>query len=136
GGIVGTFSVYQREPGVASGRDQELMSRMAQIAGIAIERRSAEDALRASEEKFRGLFDSVMEGVYRTSRDGRLLDVNPAFVQILGYASADEIYDLSAGSLYWYPSDRETYTRRMDSVGEVRNEETILRRKDGTMLVV
>jgi diguanylate cyclase (GGDEF)-like protein/PAS domain S-box-containing protein len=136
GGIVGTFSVYQREPGVASGRDQELMSRMAQIAGIAIERRSAEDALRASEEKFRGLFDRVMEGVYRTSRDGRLLDVNPAFVQILGYASAEEIYGVSAGSLYWYPSDRESYVRRMDGAGEVRNEETILRRKDGSMLVV
>jgi PAS domain-containing protein len=44
---------------------------MAQIAGIAIERRNAEDALRDSEAKFRGLFDSVMEGVYRTSRDGR-----------------------------------------------------------------
>ena len=38
---------------------------MAQIAGIAIERRSAEDALRESEAKFRGLFESVMEGVYQ-----------------------------------------------------------------------
>ena len=54
-------------------RDQDLMSRMAQIAGIAIERRRGEDALRDSEAKFRGLFESVMEGVYRTTRDGRLL---------------------------------------------------------------
>ena len=49
------------------------MSRMAQIAGIAIERRSSEDALRESEAKFRGLFESVMEGVYRTTRDGRII---------------------------------------------------------------
>ncbi len=136
GGTVGTFSVYRRQPGVPSARDEELMSRMAQIAGIAIERRSAEDALRASEEKFRGLFDSVMEGVYRTTREGRLLDVNPAFVQILGYASAEEVYRTSAASLYWYPSDRDTYIRRMDSDGELRNEEIILRCKDGSMLVV
>ncbi len=134
--VVGTFAVYQRQPGVPLARDHELMSRMTQIAGIAIERRSAEDALRESEAKFRGLFESVMEGVYRTTREGRLLVVNRAFVQMLGYASAEELYEVPAGSLYWYPSDRETYVRRMESDGEVRNDEYVLRRKDGSMLVV
>jgi diguanylate cyclase (GGDEF)-like protein/PAS domain S-box-containing protein len=136
GRTVGTLSVYQRQPGVPSARDHELMSRMAQIAGIAIERRSAEDALRDSEAKFRGLFESVMEGVYRTTREGRLLVVNPAFVQMLGYASAAELQQVPAHSLYWYPSDRDTYTRRMERDGEVRNDEYVLRRKDGSMLVV
>jgi diguanylate cyclase (GGDEF)-like protein/PAS domain S-box-containing protein len=136
GAIVGTFSVYQRQPGLPLSRDHELMSRMSQIAGIAIERRSAEDALRDSESKFRGLFESVMEGVYRTTRDGRFLVVNPAFVQMLGYGSAEEIYQVHAASLYWYPADRDSYVRRLDSEGEVRNVEYVLRRKDGTMLVV
>jgi diguanylate cyclase (GGDEF)-like protein/PAS domain S-box-containing protein len=136
GQIVGTFAVYQQHPGVPPPRDHELMSRMTQIAGIAIERRSAEDALRESEAKFRSLFESVMEGVYRTSREGRLLLVNPAFVQMLGYSSAEELCRVSAASLYWYPSDREAYVRRMESEGEVRDDETVMRRKDGTMLVV
>jgi diguanylate cyclase (GGDEF)-like protein/PAS domain S-box-containing protein len=136
GRVVGTFAVYQRHTGVPSARDHELMLRMAQIASIAIERRGAEDALRESEAKFRGLFENMMEGVYRTSRDGKMLVVNPAFVQMLGYASAEELYRVSAGSLYWYPSDRETYVRRMESEGEVRNDEYVLRRKDGSMLVV
>jgi diguanylate cyclase (GGDEF)-like protein/PAS domain S-box-containing protein len=136
GAIVGTFSVYQRQPGLPLSRDHELMSRMSQIAGIAIERRSAEDALRDSESKFRGLFESVMEGVYRTTRDGRLLVVNPAFVQMLGYGSAEEICQVPAASLYWYPADRDSYVRRLDSEGEVRNVEYVLRRKNGSMLVV
>ena len=55
---------------------------------------------------------------------------------MLGYASAEELYQVSAGSLYWYPSDRDTYVRRMESEGEVRNDEYVLRRKDGSMLVV
>ena len=134
--IVGTFTVYQRLPGVPSIRDQEMLSRMAQITGIAIERRSAEDAMRQSEAKFRGLFESMMEGVYRTTCDGRFLVVNPAFVQMLGYASAEEIYATPAASLYWYTADRDAYVRRMDGSGEVRNIESILRRKDGSMLVV
>ena len=136
GQVIGTFAVYQRLPGVPSARDHELMSRMTQIAGIAIERRGAEDALRESEAKFRGLFEGVMEGVYRSTRDGRVLVANPAFVQMLGFSSAEEIYQVPAASLYWYPSDRETYMRRMESEGEVRNDEYVLRRKDGSMVVV
>jgi diguanylate cyclase (GGDEF)-like protein/PAS domain S-box-containing protein len=136
GSTVGTFAVYHRLPGLPPARDHELMSRMTQIAGIAIERRSAEDALRESEAKFRGLFENVMEGVYRTSRDGKLLVVNPAFVQMLGYSSAEELREISAASLYWYPTDRDTYVHRMESQGEVRNDEYVMRRKDGSMLVV
>src|SRR5450755_3508409 len=136
GRVVGTFAVYRRQPGIPLPRDHELMSRMAQIAGIAIERRGAEDALRHSEVKFRGLFESMMEGVYQTSRDGRILVANPAFVNLMGHESAEEIYQVPAGSLYWYPSDRETFVRRVESEGELRNEEYVLRRKDGSMLVV
>jgi diguanylate cyclase (GGDEF)-like protein/PAS domain S-box-containing protein len=136
GRVVGTFAVYRCQPGIPSARDHELMSRMAQIAGIAIERRAAEDALRNSEVKFRGLFESMMEGVYQTSRDGRILVANPAFVNLMGYGSAEELYQVPAGTLYWYPSDRETFVRRVESEGELRNEESILRRKDGSMLVV
>jgi diguanylate cyclase (GGDEF)-like protein/PAS domain S-box-containing protein len=134
--IVGTLSTFQRQSGAPAPGDLEFLSRMAQIASIAIERRSAEDALRDSEAKFRSLFESVMEGVYRTSRDGELLVANPAFVQMLGYASAEEIYQVPAASLYWYPSDRDAYIRRMEIEGQVRNVEYVLRRKDGSMLVV
>jgi len=136
GGVVGTFAVYRCHPGIPSARDHDLMSRMAQIAGIAIERRGAEDALRNSEVKFRGLFETMMEGVYQTSCDGRILVANPAFVNLMGYASAEELYQVPAAALYWYPSDRETFVRRVESEGELRNEEYIFRRKDGTMLVV
>jgi PAS domain S-box-containing protein len=136
GQVVGTFAVYRRQPGIPLAKDHELMSRMAQIAGIAIERRGAEDALRNSESKFRGLFESMMEGVYQTSRDGRILVANPAFVNLMGYATAEEIYQVPAKALYWYPNDRETFVRRVESEGELRNEEYVLRRKDGSMLVV
>ena len=134
--VIGTFAVFRREPGMPADRDYELILRMAQIAGIAIERRSAEDALRNSEAKFRGLFENVLEGVYQTTRDGRILAVNPAFVQMLGYGSAEEIGAAPVASLYWNPIDRDAYMRRMESEGVARNEEIVLRTKDGRMLVV
>ncbi len=134
--LLGTFTVYRLQPGLPAERDVELHSRMTQIAGIAVERRCAEDALRESETKFRGLFDSVMEGVYRTTRDGRFLMVNPAFVQMLGYGSAAEIGRVAAGSLYWYPNDRDGYVERVEAAGQIRDAEYVLRRRDGSMLVV
>jgi diguanylate cyclase (GGDEF)-like protein/PAS domain S-box-containing protein len=136
GRVAGTLAVYRRLPGVAAQRDREFIARMAQIAGIAIERRGAEDALRNSEAKFRGLFESMMEGVYRTSREGRILVANPAFVHLMGYSSAEELYQVPAAALYWYAGDREKFMRRVESEGELRNEEYVLRRKNGTMLVV
>jgi diguanylate cyclase (GGDEF)-like protein/PAS domain S-box-containing protein len=136
GQVIGTLAVYRHHPGIPSARDHELMSRMAQIAGIAIERRGAENALRNSEAKFRGLFENMMEGVYQTSRDGRILVANPAFVNLMGYGSAEELCQVPAGTLYWHPGDRETFVRRLESEGELRNQEYLLRRKDGSMLVV
>ena len=87
------------------------MSRAAQLAGIAIERRLAEEALRGSEAKFRGLFESIAEGVYQSGRGGRLLSVNPAFVSMLGYGSAAELYALpSAGAAHRYLAAYEAAT--------------------------
>jgi PAS domain S-box-containing protein len=60
-------------------------------AGIVIntrdvtDRRATEEALRASEESFRGLFDSLTELVYILDLDGRLLNVNEAVLRAYGY---------------------------------------------------
>jgi diguanylate cyclase (GGDEF)-like protein/PAS domain S-box-containing protein len=137
GMALGTLAIYRRHTGTPGRRESDLMARMTQLAGIAIERRRAEDALRASEAKFRGLFENVMEGVYQTSREGRFLSVNPALVQMLGFGSAEELYALeSATSLYWNPEERADFVRRIEADGEVRNAEYHLKRKDGTELVV
>ena len=60
--------------------------------------------------------------MYQSTRDGRLLSVNPAFVKMLGYSTAEEMYALPSGAmLYWNPPDRAEFVRRVESEGEVRN---------------
>ncbi len=44
-----------------------------------------EKALKASEESYRGLFDSVMEAIYIQAPDGTFLDVNEGAVRMYGY---------------------------------------------------
>jgi len=137
GKVLGALGVFQAEAGLPSAAESETMAHAAQLAGIAIERRLAEEALRSSEAKFRGLFESIVEGVYQTRRDGRFLSVNPAFVTMFGYRSADEIYALrSAEALYWHPVDRTEFMRRVEAEGEIRNFEFLARRLDGQQLVL
>jgi len=137
GKILGALGVYRTEAGLPTAREAQIMAHAAQLAGIAIERRLGEEALRSSEAKFRGLFEAIAEGVYQSARDGRLLSVNPAFVSLLGYSSAQEMYALpSVAPLYWNPDDRVEFCRRVESEGEIRNNEFCMRRRDGQQLVV
>src|SRR6202044_3644542 len=48
----------------------------------------------------------------------------------------EELYQVPASALYWSPRCAETFVRRVEREGELRNEEYVLRRKDGSMLVV
>jgi diguanylate cyclase (GGDEF)-like protein/PAS domain S-box-containing protein len=137
GRILGALAVYRAEPTPAGTSDAAIMAHAAQLAGIAIERRLAEQALRGSEAKFRGLFESIAEGVYQSERDGRLLSVNPAFVSILGYSRAEELYALpSVALLYWNPADRAEFMRRVEAEGEIRNAEFCMRTRDGQQVVI
>ncbi|MFO1457647.1 MAG: diguanylate cyclase, partial [Steroidobacteraceae bacterium] len=137
GRILGALGCFRAQAGAPDRETLQLLEDAARLAGIAIDRRRAEEALRGSEAKFRGLFESVMEGVYQSSIGGRLISVNPAFVEILGYRSAEELYALpSVAMLYWNPADRGEFARRLEAGGEVRNAEFALRRRDGQQIVV
>ena len=137
GRMLGALGVYHSSSGLPGQRELRIIDHATQIAGIAIARRLAEEALRASEAKYRGLFETIIEGVYQSSRDGRLCSVNPAFVRILGYDSAEELYALpSVATLYWNPADRAEFIRRVESEGQIRNAEFLVRRRDGEQVVI
>ena len=114
-------------------RDFELMARLTALAGIAIERMRGEEAVRRSEARYRGLFENVIEGVYRATGDGRLESVNPALVWMLGYDRADDLLALpSTRELYVNAADRDAVMAGLMRDGVVRNAEYQLRRRDGS----
>lgn len=55
------------------------------------ERRKTEKQIRESEQKFRSIFENVLEGIYQVTPDGQLLTVNPAMVRMLGYPDAQTL---------------------------------------------
>jgi two-component system NtrC family sensor kinase len=90
---------------------------------------------REAERRYRELFDSIQEGLFFATPDGRFLDVNDAMVRMLGYESRDELLRNDVGSyLYPAPEARERILHELHSKGVLRNYEETLRRKDGTLL--
>ncbi|MBU0982322.1 MAG: PAS domain S-box protein [candidate division Zixibacteria bacterium] len=100
-------------------------------------RKRAEIALRASEERFRSIFENSTIGIYRTTPDGRILMANPALLDMLGYTSLIELGDRNLEDEGFGPDDHRTEFRtRMERDGEVKGFESGWLRRDGTLLYV
>jgi diguanylate cyclase (GGDEF)-like protein/PAS domain S-box-containing protein len=96
------------------------------------ERRRAEERLRESEERYRLLFERNLAGVYRTTIDGRILDVNDAIARMFGYRDREELLAETAYSLYNSGEDRNRIMAQLREHGRVSNTEVRMRRRDGT----
>lgn len=100
------------------------------------ERQAAEHALRESEARYRGLFEGVPVGVYRTSPTGEILDANPMLVELLGYTDPTEVLERLAQEFYVDPSDREVWKHQLEEGKILSGHEIQLRRPDGEAIWV
>ena len=98
GRLVATFGVHNATPREWTAEDVSLVEEAAERTWAAVERARAEHALRASEEKYRTLFDTMGQGYCELEllRDGNgravdqlYLELNPAFERLFGIAAAD-----------------------------------------------
>jgi PAS domain S-box-containing protein len=87
---------------------------------------------REKELRFTELFETLQEGVYFSTPEGKLLDANPALVSMLGYAQKDELISAEPGALNCVAAEQPVLGRAVDDRGGVRTREIKLRRKNGT----
>ncbi len=97
------------------------------------------DELKIAEEKYRGIFNNAMEGIFRTTPSGKILIANPALARILNYASTEElllaINDLSQ-DFYADPAKRAEIITSLNSDGYVKNIEFKAFCKDNSIIDV
>jgi PAS domain S-box-containing protein len=74
------------------------------------DRKRAEKALTESERKYRTLFEDSVEAM-SVSRDGRMIDVNPAWLTLHGYTNKADILGRNVIE-FIYPEDRHILTER------------------------
>jgi len=102
-------------------------------------RRRAEKALRASEEKFRNIFENTVIGIYQSTPQGIYLSVNSALAHMCGFASpkemTEEVTDIQR-QMYANPEERTKFKKIISEEGIVKGFEAEYKRKDGTRVWV
>ncbi len=121
------------------GRLADSVRRMQQalIADIS-ERERVGAALRASEERYRGIFEHATAGIIRSSPEGKVITANMALVNMLGYDSDDQarsaVTDIGA-QVYRDPKEREFVMATLAQHGQLTGE-FVFRRRDGSEFYV
>ena len=101
------------------------------------ERKLAEEALHLSEERFRQLYENSTFGIYRTSRDGKIILANPALIKLLKFDSLEELQnrDLEIEG-YGNGYTRDEFIGKIELEGKVTDIESTWTRSDGTQIHV
>jgi len=114
--------------------------RITGIAGVGHDitaRKKMEAALREAEQKYRGIFDKAVIGIFQSTPEGRFLSVNPSMAFTFGYDSPEEmtasITDMSQ-HFFANPKRGFEFMLVMDRIGGVKNFECEASRKDGSIV--
>ena len=92
-----------------------------------------EAQLRASEQNFRRLFDSLQDVYYRTNAQGVVQHVGPGVRRVLGY-EPHEIEGRTAESYYPHSTDRDAFKAAILADGEVSDFPGQMVRRDGQVI--
>jgi len=93
--------------------------------------------LTAAEKTYRAFFDHAIEGIFRTTPEGRYIDANPALARIYGYDSPaalmEGLTDI-AGQLYVEAGRREVFRELLQTNDVVSDFVSEISRRDGSRI--
>jgi PAS domain S-box-containing protein len=96
-----------------------------------------EKILQSAEDKYRSLFVELKETVYESTPEGRLIDINPAGIELFGYNSKEELLNADiAKDLYVNENDRAVFKEKLEKDGYVKKYEIQIKNKHGEVLTV
>src|SRR5579872_1219910 len=118
-------------------QDKEILTFVARQLASAVEIKRNEQALRRSEARYRSLVQSSVYGIYRSSLEGRFLDVNTALIAMLGYSSPEDVLLLDPEKdVFAQPEEHVRLIKEFRRTGRLDGFEVKWRRKDGRTITV
>ncbi|MDD1687230.1 PAS domain S-box protein [Methanoregula sp.] len=128
---------YLQKGGEPKSQFAELKNKIQQ----AVMRRRAERALLESEEHFRGIFSNAPVGIFHSTPEGTLVDVNPVFARMFGYDSPEAMIDTvnhgaGMGAVHYTdPADRNEIVRRIMETEGWSTSTITFRKRDGSTFI-
>ncbi len=136
GRVLGVVRLDSSRPFGFTEEDARRLLPFASITGTALMRARLYDQLHAAEARLREIFESVPIGLYRSTPEGRIVEANPALVDILRAPSLEALLSTPAISLYVNPEDRTHWRAYLDQHDTYTNFEVQMRRFDGEIIWV
>ena len=111
---------------------EELEQRIQELEQVEIELKTAEKALRESEERYKNFFDNALAGLFRSRlSDGMFIEMNSKAAEQLGLSVEEVVEKVHSADLYQNPDQRKELISKLKQDGEVHGFETDLRLSDG-----
>jgi PAS domain S-box-containing protein len=102
------------------------------------QRKRAQEELRRSEDRFRGIFENSPLGIFQSAPKGQAVRVNPSIARMLGYQYPQLMVEIDkevAGRFFLHPEQREAIVQTALDTGSYAQGEVDLCRKDGSHFV-
>jgi len=130
---LGTLEVMNKEGGFVE-EDKRLVTIFAAQAAHLLVNAQLFEEVRESEERYRQIFESTIDGLYRSTPAGQLVTVNPALAAMLGYEGTDELTGANFADLFVDASVSAHLIDELNEHGRVIDVECELRRNSGETL--
>src|SRR5438445_6328805 len=111
-------------------------ARLPAAANLVLERSAQWRALKEAESRYLTLFTDLPIGLCKTTPEGKIMDANPAMVQLLGFPDRETLLSVNAADLYVDSADRKRWQMLIGRDDAVRRYEAPLRRHDGSTIWV
>ncbi len=99
------------------------------------EREQTEAALRESEKKYQSLFNNAQVALFRTSIDGKLIEINKQYAEMVGYSTIEDcMAEFNPGNAWAQPDERKELVKVIQEKGFVKDYEAKIIRRDGSRI--
>jgi PAS domain S-box-containing protein len=137
GETIGAMSVQHYSDSTAYGqREMEILGFVASEVSRSIERSRAEESLRESESRFRGMYENAAIGLYRMSLDGKILMANPALLRMLNCSSLEELNQVGDESGTDPDFHHPGFRTQLRELGQILGWESDIQRRDSEIISV
>jgi PAS domain S-box-containing protein len=87
-----------------------------------------------SEKKYSRLFEDSKDMVYICDKNGKVIEINPSGLELLGYDSREDFQQVTLEDVFWNPADAQNYRQTLENQGFIKDYEVEFKRKDGGIL--
>lgn len=139
GELSGNLEVYylEEKPEIDEGpfirEERNLINVIAKLTGRIVERKQGEEALRASEDKYRNIFENIQDVYYEVTLDGIILEISPSIEEASSY-KREELIGQSLYNIYVDSKERDKFLKKLLKNGKVTDYEILLKDKDDSQI--